>query len=71
MNKGCTPILIHLKNAHNKDASSRLENNLVGSLVKDYEDIFQAISAGLSLDIEVTHIISFREGHTPPFRLIL
>ena len=41
--KGYTPSLIHLKKLHNKESSSRLENNLVGCLVKEYENIFQPI----------------------------
>ena len=38
--KGCTPLLIHLKEVQNKEPSLRWENNFVGSLVKEYEDIF-------------------------------
>ena len=34
------PLLIYFLNVNNKKPSSRLENNLVGSLVKEYEDIF-------------------------------
>jgi hypothetical protein len=45
--KGCTPILICLKDVQNKEPSSRLENNLIESLVKKYEDIFQPIPTGL------------------------
>ena len=45
--KGCKPLLIHLKEVHNKDSSSNLEDNLIGSLVEDYEDIFQPIPMGL------------------------
>ena len=41
--KGCTPLLIHLKDVQNKEPSSRLGNNLIGSLVKEYEDIVQPI----------------------------
>ena len=50
--KCCTPLLIYLKNVHNKEPSSRLENNLVGSLVKEYEDIFQSICARLPSERE-------------------
>ena len=43
VNKGCTPLLIHLKNVDNKESSSRLEDNLIRFLVKEYEDTFQPI----------------------------
>ena len=68
--KGCTPLLIHLKDVQNKEPSSRLENNLIGSLVKEYEDIFQPIPAGLPPVREMAHTIPLEEGHKPPFRPI-
>ena len=45
--KGCTPLLIHFKNVYSKEPSSRLENNLVRSLLKEYEDVCQPVYAGL------------------------
>ncbi len=68
--KGCTPILIHLKEVQHKEPSSRLEDDLVGSLVKEYEDIFQPIPAGLPPEREMAHTIPLEEGHKPPFRPI-
>ena len=68
--KGCTPLLIHLKEVQNKEPSSRLENNLIGSLMEEYEDIFQPIPAGLPPVREMAHTIPLEEGHKPPFRLI-
>ena len=55
--KGCTLVLIHLKDVENEEPSSRLENNLIGSLVKEYEDIFQPIPTGLPPEREMAHII--------------
>jgi hypothetical protein len=67
---GFTPLLIYLKNVQNKEPSSRSENNLRGSLVKEYEDIFQLIPAGLPPVREMAHIIPLEEGHKQPFRPI-
>jgi hypothetical protein len=47
--KDCTPILVQLNNLQNIASSSRLKNNLVGSLVNEYENIFQSIPVGLPL----------------------
>ena len=68
--KGCTPLLIYLKDVQNKEPSSRLENNLIGSLVKEYEDIFQPIPTGLPPVREMAHTIPLEEGHKPHFRPI-
>ena len=68
--KGCTPLLIHLKDVQNEEPSSRLENNLIGSLVKEYEDIFQPIPAGVPPVREMAHTIPLEEGHKPSFRPI-
>ena len=65
--KGCTTLLIHLKNVQNKESTSTLENNLVGSLVKEYEDIFQSIHARLPPEREMAGTIPLEEGHKPPF----
>ena len=54
----------------NKEPSSRLENNLVGSLVKEYDNIFQPIHGGFLPEREMAHTIPLKEGHKPPFRLI-
>ena len=38
--------------------------------MKEYEDIFQPIPAGLSSEREMAHTIPLKEGHKLPFRLI-
>ena len=53
-----------------KKPSSRLENNLVGCLVKEYEDIFQPIPAGLLPERDMAHTMPLEDGHKPPFRPI-
>jgi hypothetical protein len=68
--KDCILLLIHLKDVQNEEPSSRLENNLIGSLVKEYEDIFQSKPAGLPPVREMAHTIPLEEGHKPPFRPI-
>ena len=39
-------------------------------MVKEYEDIFQPIHAGLLPEREMAHTISLKEGHKPPFKPI-
>ena len=68
--KGRIPKLVHLKNVQNKEPSSRLKNNLVGSLVKEHEDTIQPILARLSPEREMANSIPLEEGHKPVFRLI-
>ena len=48
----------------------RLEDSLVGPLVKEYDDIFHIIPPGLSPMREMAHIIPLKDGHKPSFRLI-
>ena len=55
--KGRTPLLIHLKEVQNKEPSSRLENNLIRSFVKEYEYIFQPILGGVPPMREMVHTI--------------
>ena len=59
-----------MKNVYNKESLSRLENNLVGYLVKEYEDIFQLIPVGFPPKREMAHTIPLEEGHKPLVRPI-
>ena len=54
----------------NVEPSSRLENNLVGSLVKEYEDIFQPTPVGVPSEREMAYTIPLEEDHKPLFRPI-
>ena len=48
----------------------RLEDSFVEPLIKEYDDIFQAISLGLPPMREMAHTIPLEDGHKPPFRPI-
>ena len=48
----------------------RLEVSLVGPLVKEYDNIFQAILPGLPPMKEMAHTIPLEDVHKPPFRSI-
>ena len=47
-----------------------MEDSFVGSLIKDYEDVFQPISPSLPPKRKIAYTIPLKEGHKAPIRLI-